>query len=462
VVQLKLEKPDPTRPVRRDGITLVPESHWQRSATVELSDGSRQSVPFQIGQLPPGIHPAWKTLVIHPENVSPDNFVETVAPARRREDGTAAFVCDTISQSELSTRSFADYRLVALLNPEPLSDAVWGELRRFVEQGGGLFCCLGHNAAPPGADPSPFNTPAAQQVLPGELTHVWRAPEGGVFLSPSTFSHPVLAEFRGQASSIRWNRLPVFFHWGVQRSLLDEGEPPLVLLRFSNRQPALMEKQIGKGHVLMMTTPITEPPRPADHSSWNELFYGDEHWAGWLLVLQSAQYLVQTDAETLNYEVDQTVVLPNDDNVQPQEYWLFSPRNEEPVRLRAESNQLRYRFTNVPGHYRLRGIEDGRMLRGFSVNLRADATQLERLEKAQLDQIMGTDRYRLARGQSEIEREQGVARIGQEFYPLLALVVAALLSLELLMANLFYSSTRSTSPATATPLAAAVAAPSRR
>ncbi len=463
VVQLKLEQPDPRPLVRRDGKTQVPEKHWQRSVTVELLDSSPVGVPFQLGQLPTGVHhgwveiegddallidnrryftievrPAWKTLVVHPDNVSPENFIETVSPMRQRESGSAEFACDVIAQRELSSRSLADYRMVALLNPEPISDAVWSEIRKYVDQGGGLLCCVGHNAASAGVASPTFNTAAAQQVLPSELTEVWRSPDGDVFLSPTEFSHPILTEFRGRASTVRWNRLPVFLHWGVQRSAFDTGEPVEVLLRYNNRRPAILEKRIGKGRAILMTTPITEPPRPADHPSWNELFYGDEVWASWLIVLQTAKYLVQTDSQALNFEIDQTVVLGNDSRSQPRDYWLFSPRDEEPVKLSSESEQLRYRFTDVPGNYRLRGTENGTVLRGFSVNLRPQATRLVRLDKPQLDKVLGEDRYRLARGQSEIQREQGVARIGQEFYPLLALFVATILALEFLLSTLFY------------------------
>lgn len=478
VVHMKLEQPDPSRPVRRDGRTLFPESHWQRTATVELSESAPTTIPFQLGQLPPGIHhgwvevegedalpvdnrrfftievrPAWKALVVHPENVSPENLVETLAPSRQREAGTAPFDCETIVQSALSTKALADYRLIALLNPEPFSDAVWTEFKKFIEQGGGLFCALGHNAAESGTAAAEFNTAAAQQILPGELTQIWRAPDGDVYLSPGEHSHPILAEFRGQSSSIRWNRLPVYLHWGLQRSGYDTGDPVEVILRYTDRRPALLEKRIGKGRVVVMTTPITEPPRPADHPPWNELYFGDEMWASWLLVLQTAQYLVQTDAQALNYEIDQTVALSNDPRRQPRDYWLFSPRDEEPQKLSAETNQLRYRFTNVPGNYRLRGADDRSVLRGFSVNMRQSATQLKRLGAEQLDDLLGPGRYRLARGRQEIEREQGVARIGQEFYPVLALMVASLLALEFLLSTLFYrsaaiSSSTSTSPAT--------------
>jgi hypothetical protein len=463
VLHMKLEKPDPTRPVRRDNKTLLPESFWERSVHVELSDTSSATVAFQFAQLPEGIHhgwieieggdplpiddrryftidvrPAWKTLVVHPDNVEPDNFIETVAPSRRREAGTADFACEALAQRELSSRSLADYRLVAWLDPEPVSDAVWSEFHKFVDQGGSLLIALGHNAAAGGVAHPSFQSATAQLVLPGEPTEVWRAPAGDLFISPIDYRHPILAAFRGRESTIRWNRLPVYFHWGVQRSAVATDEPADVVLRYSNRRPAVLEKRVGQGRVILLTTPITELPRPADHSSWNELFYGDEIWASWLLVLQTAQYLVHADAPSLNFEVEQTAVLSNDSRTQPSEYWLFSPRDEEPLKIAAEAGQLRYRFTDMPGHYRLRSTAGAVVPRGWSVNLRPGATRLNRIESAALDEILGHDRYRLARGQAEIQREQGVARIGQEFYPLLAVGVVAILGLEYLLATLFH------------------------
>ena len=60
VVRMFLEKPDPTRPVRRDGKTLLPDQHWTRSANVTVADNSTVSLPLTMKEpLPPGIHHGW-------------------------------------------------------------------------------------------------------------------------------------------------------------------------------------------------------------------------------------------------------------------------------------------------------------------------------------------------------------------------------------------------------------------
>ena len=102
--------------------------------------------------------------------------------------------------------------------------------------------------------------------------------------------------------------------------------------------------------------------------------------------------------------------------------------------------KIRYRFTETPGQYRLKGILSGPVLRGFSVNLQAGDTDLTRIENDQLDEFLGAGRYQLASQRVEIQRKQGTSRRGQEFYPLLVIMVLVVLGVEYMMSNRFYSS----------------------
>ena len=71
----------------------------------------------------------------------------------------------------------------------------------------------------------------------------------------------------------------------------------------------------------------------------------------------------------MNLLTGQTAVLQNDRDAMPVEYRLFSPRDEEPLRVIASDNSVRYKFTDMPGTYRLKGQLNGPVTRGFSVNL---------------------------------------------------------------------------------------------
>ena len=89
------------------------------------------------------------------------------------------------------------------------------------------------------------------------------------------------------------------------------------------------------------------------------------------------------------------------------------------------------RFNDRPGTYRLRGTAAaGPIVRGFSSNLPASATDLARLPEPELDTLLGKGRYQLAHNREEIHRVVGQQRVGQEMYPYIVLLLAAALALE--------------------------------
>jgi len=130
-------------------------------------------------------------------------------------------------------------------------------------------------------------------------------------------------------------------------------------------------------------------------------------------------------------------VLPNDPADFPERYQLFTPL-DQPQDVLAREGRVTVRFTDSPGAYRLRGQKGGPIVRGFAVNLGADSSDLSRLSPAKLDELLGKDRYQLARSQDEIDRAVGNDRIGSEFYPLLVVLLVVGLGLEHVLANRFY------------------------
>ena len=220
---------------------------------------------------------------------------------------------------------------------------------------------------------------------------------------------------------------------------LDEKYPTQTLLVYGNSQPAIVERQIGEGRILVVTTPFTEPSFSRERNLWNELFQGSP-WPNWLLLVEMSDYLVQSESETLNVIVGTTASLKNKWGGHPGSYRVYSPKDGDlPSEINVPENRLRYRFTEIPGQYRLKGkLEEDVVLRGFSANLRDEDTQLNRIEPVLLDGILGKQRYQIATEESEIQRQQGTTRRGQEFYPLLVLMMMVILAVENLMANRFY------------------------
>ncbi|HMO14043.1 MAG TPA: BatA domain-containing protein [Pirellulaceae bacterium] len=468
VATLSIEIPDPARPIRADGQNLYPDQFITRQQIVQPQGRSRVPLRFVVNdQLPPGTHhghvefqsgdglsvddrryftiqtaQVWKVLVVALRGVETDNLVQILSPVSFVEQGIHEYECTVVGQEQLSRISEVEikqYKAVFLLDPRPLSDGNWNLLANFAEQGGGVALFLGRNAALDGQIAESFNSASARRLLPGQISQIFRAPrsqESAIFLVPASASHPILRPFMQIASRARWDLLPIHQHWGWNSIDNDDTASVEILFRFSNARPALIERRLGLGTVLLTLTPISEPNVD---SRWNDLFYDlGQCWPAFLLVKQAADYLVASRESKLNLALGEAAILNNDRSLYPTEYRIFTPRNEEPLRISADQGQIRYRLTDLPGHYRLKGSLQGVVLRGFSCNLDEGETDLARVDLRQFDQWFGENRLQYARNQQEVAREQGVVRVGREFYPYLILLMLILLAAELLLANHFY------------------------
>jgi Aerotolerance regulator N-terminal/von Willebrand factor type A domain len=472
-VELWVEHVDPTLPIIRDGKPVLPKADLRESRSIRLSPGSKEQVQFKVTGsvgdtrprtdgsrvgLQPGTHhgwvrlvgqdglaiddvryfaaevqPAWSMLLVAPPTASTRYLAEALAPRELRDSGRASFRCESIDQSRLASQELADFRAIALLDPEPLPADVWNKLAEYCERGGGLAIFLGHNAQPPAS----FQDPAAAKVLGGKLTRQTRT-GGSVYLAPSSYEHPVMAGLRPYSTSVPWDLFPVFYHWN-----LDELVPNArAVIPYGDGKPALVENRLGQGNVLVMTTPISDPARPKNRQTWNELATGEEAWPCFALVYEMMLHLVRSGQTRLNLLAGETALLPNDPTEYPERYQLFTPL-DQPQDVRGQGGRISVRFTDQPGAYRLRGQKAGPLVRGFAVNLAGDTSDLTRLTPTRLDEILGASRYQLAKSKEEIDRAVGSDRIGSEFYPTLVTFLALLLGLEHLLANRFYRKTDS-------------------
>ena len=459
-VRLRIEKPDLARPVIRDGQTLVPDSYWERTSTIDIRENSTTPVSFQFSQkLPKGTHHGrveivgddalavddvryfsvevrdkWNVAIICPADVNPSNLSYAIVPERR----DSLYELTIVDQAKLSSTKLDVFDAVFLLDPEPVSDSTWDRLSQFAAQGHGLGVFLGRNAMDNGVAHAAFTTAAAQNVLTGQLTRPWERDRENpdLYLSPDSLAHEIFAPFRSWEDSVPWDRFPIHVHWGIQPQEAPEGVTTQTILKFGNGLPAIINRMVNSGRIIVMTTSITEA---SDNRRWNDLFAGYIIPA-WLMVREITKYLVQSRSNNLNLAVGQSALLQNDVRLLPESYRIFTPRGDAaPAKVTAVDDQLRYRFTETPGAYRLKGDRNGPVVRGFSVNLNDAETDMTRMVPADLDKVLGAGRYQLATKKDEIQRQQGTARRGQEFYPLLILLAVVLMAVEYLMSNKFYS-----------------------
>ena len=422
--------------------------------TVETALGELRSVQFRLGDLEPGTHqgylrlagqdglaagdiyyftvevkPAWRVLMAAPKPAKDYALflAEALAPAAFRKQGRAKFDCDFCDLADLAKRPLFDYAGVCLLDPTPLTPAVWQELADYAADGHGVAIFLGRNAAPIES----FNEPQAQQLLPGKLARQVKRPDGDLCLAPHDFQHPILAVFRDRAGSIPWDAFPVFRYWAFGEIKRGVG----IVLPYNDGGPALFERPIGKGRSLTMTTPVSDRP---NRSPWN-LLPVDECWPFLILMNQAAVYLVGGNDQQWNYLAGQTVVVRLDEASRRRSYMLYAPDNlTTPYSADLNRRDLIVTTTDRVGNYRLRAGGDGGVDLGFSVNYAPEQIRLDRLTDTELSAIFSPMKFQLARTREQIDRDISTGRVGRELFPPLILLVALVLALEMLVSNRFY------------------------
>ena len=460
-IRLSVEMPDNTRPVISGGKTLFPEKSWVLTNLVDVFENGTSSTKFQFEEsLLPGtyhgkveivgddplaiddeqfftfeVSSPWQALVVRPEGTD-SSFLESVLAS---SGSFESVVTDQVSFEGID--DLTKYAVVFLIDPNPTGDETWERLEGFVSQGGGLAIFLGHNAADRDGLPDPrFQTGAASRILSGKLANAFRCPDRirqPFVLSPQNYSNPILSAFRSVSTSVPWSKYPVFTFWGLEPDDREEEFPTSTVCVYNNAEPAIIDRRIGSGRVLVMTTPVSEPVNLRGRKSWNQRPLRPFVW--FVLVRAITRFIVQADSDALEVRVGDFASFRNDLTKYPDSWNVFSPDAEKPpAKVATVNNQVSYGNTDMPGHFRFKGVLDGPVLRGFSANIDPKTVDLTRATPEELDDVLGAGRYQLARGQEEITRKQGQARKGREFYPLLMLIMFAAIVIEYLVSNRFY------------------------
>lgn len=454
-VELFVEKTDTRLPRDVDGQRQLPEAEVRRTKQAKIGENASTLVTFPPLSLEAGttqgyvklagsdplavddiryftidVRQSWSVLAVAPENVKPTFFVEAIAPTEFRQTGRSRYQVKTIDQNRLPAEDLADYSVICLLDPQPLTPSEWEKLAAYVNQGGSLAVFLGHNT-----DSNSLADESAQVLLPGEVRTIpFRSPERNIFLAPQQLGHPVLAPFRDISTTVPWQAFPVFLHWDF-KTLNANAQ---VIARFSNGKPAAIETKHGEGKVITLATPVTDPsPRRGARKPWNEFAYGENNWPPFILVNEITRYLASSQSTRLNFFAGEAATIVNNPARDPEEYTLFAP-DQPPEPKKAIEERVFVSYTENLGAYRLKGNRGGPVVRGFAVNLPAAETQLTRIDRDTLDTILGQDAYRFATDQEEIQRDQGEARAGSGLYPYFLAALAMILAFEHLLGNRFY------------------------
>lgn len=377
------------------------------------------------------VRPAPRILVAAPAPVASRAayYSQAIAGRELQLNGIAPYEIVTTAYEQLGEQEFGKFAAVILLDPPTLADPLWQGLEGYVRGGGGVAVFLGENAKP-----STFNTEIPQTVLAGTLGSTYSP--SNLYFWPNPDAHPLLADFKPVKNSTPWEDFAVLRYWKFT-----PGEQTTVVAGYNNEAEAIIERRIGLGRALTITTPISELPGTRDENRWNFLPIGPRPWPFVVLVNGITTYLIGRD-DPLNYMSQEGAVVRLDPAKRFETY-LVTRRNSDapPLRLAADlkRNVLNVPITDTAGNYRVQagGTDEGVDL-GYSVNLPADGESLRRIEAAEVDRLFADVPHGTVRRFSELKREANPDRGGRELFPILICTVAVVLGVEQVLSNRFY------------------------
>lgn len=395
---------------------------------------------------------------------------ETVSPQMVRAAGGRVEVARADGKAD-DLGAFEAVTLFAVADPaEPAGDPLWGKLLRYVEGGGKLVVIPGDPekvGALAGYDPTKVE--GANKLLPAAYTgfvdtsDAFEAPKDAkakdrrhgvtweLFAGAPddrAFAHPLLAPMKAfhQKGDVDFFRDPrrAKGYWTAEP--LPEGK---VIVRYDDaddaakRRPAVLERRVGRGLVLQLTSPM--PVNAAVR--FNDYWDGQNSWAVVFPELLLRYAAGGREDEAFNFETGQAVTLPVGKLLSGKRDPLVLDGPgvgvaEAAVKLAERQDKVTFAppRTNTPGNYVLSGPNpDWR--EGFSLNPPADESTLDKVPVEGIEDVTGAGSV-IPVGRDVTLKDvldgSGSLRSPVELFPWLLIAVLLLLAVEGLVANRFY------------------------
>jgi hypothetical protein len=357
------------------------------------------------------------------------------------------FECDARPQAEvdkLDDKELRGFAAVCVFQIVP-SAGLWQKLERYVRGGGGLVL------VPGGAEMlrqvQQYNEDGTKAgLLPGKLEKIETNPANRPLIRWSSFQakHPIAAFFH----NVLLNANPDF---GKEQSwpgvnafwiVAPAEKDTVVAATYADgpHHPALLDRAVGRGHVILFTTPLDardlERNRP-----WHNYWSFDSSF-GLVLEDQVCRYLAgDSTRPELNYLCGQVPRVPLPSSLAAPPYTLDGPGlavAETNIKAKEDDMLLSLPQAVAPGNYAIRDANK-RVVAGCSLNVRPQESDLTRVPAEEIESVLGKDTL-LQVGRT-ISLKDALACLRApplELLPWLMMVVLIVLTVESLLANRFY------------------------
>ena len=275
-------------------VTLPPWSEQKVTATLRIPDsGSEVTIEARIG--PDAIasdnqirrvvasRKSLDVLLVdgHPSDSlaeSASGFIQLAispmsSPGTTPSSASSVFQPTVCTSAELPEMDLSRYDCVVLCDVASLAEEEIARLTAFVSDGGGLVVGLG-----PQTDREAFQRSLGAALLPVDLLEFADHASEPVTFETRDLDHPVLAPFRGRTDA-GLTTAPVSRYARIK--LHPEGNWQ-VILPFTSGDPAILERSIGRGRAVLITTSLND--------SWG-------HWVLWPSYVPLMNRLLQHSLE---------------------------------------------------------------------------------------------------------------------------------------------------------------------
>jgi hypothetical protein len=430
-----------------------------------ITDEPRAALFWRAGLL--AAREPFGCLAVTPEQVKTDNTGRTKVeyPDPEKPDGKTV---------EDDIREFEVVCLLSVRDPSQKVglDSLWDKLRPYVEGGGKLVIIPGDETL------SVEGYAAGGNLMPGKLKKVISTKEldpppppqnapgwGGMSrdgkngvtwaLSDQVIQHPMLRDFqgwrqKGNVDAVKYPRV-TWKYWDVEK----DPEATVIVkyddaVKDADRHPAVLERGVAaqgdpkkmKGRVILLTTRLDTPTDDSSH--WHD--YWVTEGSTWFSVFPYlvVRYLAGDTADAnFNFQTGQrfAVPLPKEGVPKGMKVVINGPGilgTDALMEVGDKQTELwidRPR-TNQPGNFELTVAPKWRD--GFSLNVPADESTLEKVSVEAIEDLMGKDSV------VPLDKNRNLrdAIVGGEhpidLFPWLLIAVLLLLAVEGLVANRFY------------------------